>query len=85
MKRMLLSVALGVAVSIAPLAIGQAMASDYNEYPAPAPGYPFQRSVLSGRAVVIPPYRHVFPIRIYATPQQQPYYNVPPYAVISPY
>lgn len=62
-----------------------ATADDYKEYPAPTPFYPFQRSVLTGHAVVIPPYRRPFPIRVYTTPPQQPYYNVPPYAVISPY
>ena len=60
-------------------------AYDYTEYAAPTPFYPFQRSFLSGQAVVIPPYHRSFPVRIYTTPPQQPYYNVPPYAVISPY
>ncbi len=55
------------------------------EYPAPTPHYPFQRSFRTRRIVVIPPYRHLFRVRVYSTPQQQPYYNVPPYPVISPY
>jgi hypothetical protein len=67
-------------------AVAPSASADENiEYPATRPNYPFQRSRLTGRAVVIPPYRHVFPIRVFSTPQQPPYYNVPPYAVISPY
>lgn len=62
-----------------------ALAEDYLEYPAPAPFYPFQRSIPTGDAVVIPPYRHLFAVRVYTTPQKQPYYNVPPYAVVTPY
>lgn len=62
-----------------------ANAQDYPEYPAPTPLYPFQRSVLTGRAVFIPPYRRPFPVRVYTTPPRPPYYNVPPYAVIAPY
>ena len=65
--------------------VAPATAQDYLEYPAPTPGYPFQRSVLTGRAVVIPPYERPFPVRVYTTPPRQPYYNVPPYAVVSPY
>lgn len=62
-----------------------ATAQQYTGYPAPTPFYPFQRSTLTGRAVVIPPYDRVFPVRVYSTPPQQPYYNVPPYAVVAPY
>ncbi len=62
-----------------------ALADDYKEYPGPTPFYPFQRSFLTGHAVVIPPYHRRFPIRVYTTPPQPPYYNVPPYAVIAPY
>lgn len=62
-----------------------ACGQDYPEYPAPTPLYPFQRSTLTGRAVVIPPYRRPFPIRVYTTPPRPPYYNVPPYAVVAPY
>lgn len=79
MRKTLLGLALA-AVCAAP-----ACAQQYNEYPAPTPGYPFQRSVLTGRAVVIPPYPRLFPVRVYTTPPQPPYYNVPPYAVIAPY
>lgn len=61
------------------------MAQDYGEYPAPTPFYPFQRSYLTGHAICIPPYRRPFPIHVYTTPQQEPYYNVPPYAVAAPY
>ena len=62
-----------------------ACAKQYLEHPAPTPGYPFQRSVLTGRAVIIPPDDRLFPVRVYSTPPQQPYYNVPPYAVVAPY
>ena len=62
-----------------------ACAQQYLEYPAPTPGYPYQRSELTGRAIVIPPYDRPFAVRIYTTPPQSPYYNVPPYAVIAPY
>lgn len=65
--------------------IAPAFAQNYIEYPAPTPGYPFQRSVLTGRAVVIPPYDRPFPVRVYHTPPRPPYYNVPPYAVVTPY
>lgn len=64
---------------------GGALAQTYTEYPAPTPFYPFQRSYLRGDAVVIPPYRYPFPVRVYTTPPRSPYYNVPPYAVIAPY
>ena len=63
---------------------GPALAEENTEYPAPTP-YSFHRSVLTRRAVIIRPYCRPFPIRVYTTPQQQPFYNVPPYAVISPY
>lgn len=62
-----------------------AYAQQYLEYPAPTPGYPFQRSTLTDRAVVIPPYDRPFPVRIYTTPPKPPYYNVPPYGVVAPY
>lgn len=72
--------------SLAVLSIaGPASASEYGQYPAPTAFYPFQRSYLIGEAVFIPPYRRPFPIRVYTTPPQQPYYNVPPYAVVAPY
>ena len=62
-----------------------ARAQQYLMYPAPTPGYPFQRSVPTGRALVIPPYDRPFTVRVYSTPPQQPYYSVPPYAVVAPY
>lgn len=62
-----------------------ALAVDYIEFPRNTPGYPFERSYLSGQAVVIPPYPYPFPLRVYTTPPQQPYYNVPPYPVVAPY
>ena len=73
------------AAAFAVLVVGPAIAADYIEFPAPTPGYPFRRSTLTGQAVIIPPYRRPFPIRVYTTPPRPPYYNVPPYAVISPY
>ena len=65
--------------------VAPAIAADNYQYPAPTPHYPFQRSFLKRRVVIVPPYAHPFRIRVYTTPQQQPYYNVPPYPVISPY
>lgn len=65
--------------------VAPALANEYIEYPVNRPGYPFQRSYLSGQAVGIPPYPCPFPVRIYTTPPQQPYYNVPPYPVVAPY
>lgn len=62
-----------------------AFADESTEFPLTTPAYPFQRSALSGEAVVIAPYRHRFSIRIYTTPQQAPYYNIPSYAVVAPY
>ena len=61
-----------------------ALASQYGEFPAPVP-YPFQRSTLTDRSVTILPYQQPFGVRVYTTPQHQPLYNVPPYAVVSPY
>lgn len=55
------------------------------EFPADRPNIAIPRSYLTGEAVVIPPYRHLFRVRVFTTPQRDPYYNVPPYAVISPY
>ena len=71
------------------IAIGMLCASSvahcepYRDFPAPDP-YPFQRSLLTGERVVIPPYDHAFAVRVYNTPQHEPYYNVPPYAVVVP-
>ena len=65
--------------------IGSAEAQQYRAYPAPTPSYPCQRSVRTGRAVAIAPYERPFPLRVYSTPPHQPYYNVPPYAVVAPY
>lgn len=76
---------MGLAMVTAVGAAVPAYAGEYAEFPAPTPFYPFKRSALTGRAVVIPPYRRVFPVRVYTTPPQPPYYNVPPYAVVAPY
>ena len=57
----------------------------YEQYPAPSPFYPFRRSVLTSRLVTIPPYPDAFRVRVYNTPPRQPYYNVPPFPVVSPY
>ncbi len=61
-----------------------ASADSYIEYPAPE-AYPLQRSTLTPEAVVIPPYDQAFRVRVYTTPPRQPFYNLPPYAVITPY
>ncbi len=61
-----------------------ALANEYGDFPAPVP-YPFQRSTLTGQAIAISPYDQPFGVRVYTTPQHQPFYNVPPYAVIVPY
>ena len=76
MRRMILAAAL--------LAAAPAVAGPYAEYPAPT-DYPFQRSVLTPRRVVIPPYEEPFRVRVYTTPPQQPFTNVPAYGVITPY
>ncbi len=73
------------AAIMAAIAAIPALASDYLEYPAPIPHYPFQRSHRTGQVVVIPPYRVPFVVRVFTTPPQPPYYNVPPYAVVAPY
>lgn len=54
------------------------------EYPVDRPNIAIKRSYLTDQVVVIPPYRHLFRVRVFTTPQRDPYYNVPPYAVISP-
>ena len=77
------SLCLGLVV--AATLVAPALAEPNIEYPAPTPGYPFQRDRLTKRRVYIPPYHHTFRVRVYTTPQQPPYYNVPPYRVISPY
>ena len=76
MRRMILAAAL--------LAAPPVLAGPYAEYPAPV-DYPFQRSTLTPRRIVIAPYDEPFRVRIYTTPPQQPFYNVPPYGVITPY
>ena len=81
MKRSLIFIAAALSAMVAQ----PALAGEYYEHPAPIPNYPFQRSYLIGQLVTIPPYRRPFVVRVYTTPPQQPYYNVPPYAVIAPY
>lgn len=54
------------------------------EYPAYVP-YPFHRSHKTRRIVRIIPYDQPFHVRVFTTPQQPPYYNVPAYRVISPF
>lgn len=71
--------------AIALFAPSAAAAQNYTQFPAPIPWQRAQHSYLSGAAVVIPPYPCPFPIRVYTTPPQPPYYNVPPYAVVAPY
>lgn len=62
-----------------------ALANDYIEFPVEAQAQAIRRSYPTRQAVIIPPYRHVFPVRVYTTPPQPPYYNVPPYSVVAPY
>ncbi len=76
---------IAVAAALGLAWMSPALAQQYGDYPAPTPDYPFQRSFLTGNAVVIPPYDTVFPVRVYTTPPTPPYYNVPPYAVAAPY
>lgn len=59
--------------------------ADTIEFPVDRPNIAIKRSFLTGETVVIPPYDHLFRVRVFTTPQRDPYYNVPPYAVISPY
>jgi hypothetical protein len=54
---------------------------EYLEAPA---SYPFQRSEPAGQAIAIAPYDRLFEVRVFTTPQRQPYYNVPPYPVLAP-
>ena len=61
-----------------------ACAEDYGQYPAPTPYGVFPQSVLTGQVAFVPPYGPL-PVRIYTTPPQGPFYNVPPYKVIAPY
>ena len=71
----------GLLVAASPAA---AAAGSYGEFPAPQ-DYPFRRSILTRPRVLIRSYEQAFRVRIYTTPPQQPFYNVPPYAVITPY
>jgi hypothetical protein len=66
------------------LSIAPACAQDTAFAPA-APFYAFQRSVPAGPPFVIPPYRHLFQARVFSTRQHDPIYNVPPYAVVTPF
>lgn len=59
-------------------------AADYGQLPAPTPDAPFPASFLAGEYAVVPPYG-ALPVRIYTTPGQGPFYNVPPYRVVAPY
>ena len=72
-------------VAMAAIGTAPASAQSDREFPAPTPFYPFSRSVPTERSVFIPPYHRPFTVRVYTTPAQQPFYNVPPYSVVSPY
>jgi hypothetical protein len=61
-----------------------AAAQDYAQYPAPSLQDPLPQSYLTGAYAIVPPYGPL-PIRVYTTPPNGPYYNVPPYRVIAPY
>ena len=72
------------AALIAATCCGTAQAGGYGEYIAPVPGRLFPHGRLTGAYAFVPPYGPL-PIRVYDTPQQGPYYNVPPYPVVTPY
>ena len=74
-------VMIGLLAGLGPAA---ALANPYSEFPAPE-AYPLQRSVLTPQRVIIVPYEQPFAVRVYSTPPQQPFHNVPPYAVVTPY
>ncbi|WP_158808219.1 hypothetical protein [Beijerinckia sp. L45] len=61
-----------------------ACAEDYGQYPAPVPFASLPQSRLTGDVVIMPPYGPL-PVRVYTTPPNAPFYNVPPYRVIAPY
>lgn len=71
-----------LALAIAPMT---AQAQNYTQFPSPVLNQNVQHSWLTGRTICIPPYERPFPVRVYSTPQMPPYYNVPPYWVVSPY
>ncbi len=64
--------------------VAPARCDTYLAYPAPVP-LPLPNSVATGPLVAIAPYDHAFIVRGYATPPQQPYYNVPSHAAVAPY
>ena len=63
---------------------GSASAEDYGELPAPTPFAPLPYSIRTGEVVFVPPFG-LLPVRVYATPAQGPFYNVPPFKVVAPY
>ncbi len=52
-------------------------------FPPDPPNLFIPRAYPTGIVVLVPPYRHAFQVRIFTTPQRSPYYNVPPYPVLS--
>ncbi len=69
---------------IAAMLADPALAGDHASLPAPDVATPFPASVRTGAFVILPPYGGL-PVRVYATPDQGPFYNVPPYRVVAPY
>lgn len=61
-----------------------AYAQEHGGLPAPTPFAPFPSSVRTPEFVIVPPFGPL-PVRIYTTPSQGPFYNVPPYRVVAPY
>lgn len=84
MRRMFLTGCLLAAGILPGAADAASQYGTYSEYPAPE-AYPFRHSTLAPQLVTIPPYDQPFRVRVYTTPPRQPFYNVPPYAVITPY
>lgn len=73
-----------IAILVGAAAAVPAYAEDYGQYQAPVTFAAFPQSYLSGEQVILPPYGPL-PVRIYTTPPNGPFYNVPPYRVIAPY
>jgi hypothetical protein len=78
MKALIIATLAGAACSV------PAFAEDYGQYPAPIPFATLPQSYPTGDVVIVPPYGPL-PIRVYTTPPNGPFYNVPPYRVIAPY
>jgi hypothetical protein len=78
MRTLLIAALAGTVIAV------PAHAEDYGQYPAPVPFAPLPQSTLTRDLVIVPPYGPL-PIRVYTTPPNGPFYNVPPYRVLAPY